>query len=499
VYANASEIDEDDGTKYPGGSLNMSGGAIYNNTAVIGGDDIAAESSDELALASVGEGLTLDSTEQPITDWYYDGARFTGELDGDGNPIYDETRWAVIDEDGNPYRYTYKKPDNEVTVYLKAAHCIHTFGELITDIKPTCTEPGSGHGICSSCGDEAEETIEANGHSWDTDYTIDNEPTCTTEGSKSIHCQNCDEVKNRELIPVTEHIESDWSVDAEANCITEGSRHKKCETCGKLLKTEVIPLTEHHPSEDWKTDENEHWKVCTVCDEKLQRTSHTFGDLSIDKPPTCTEPGSSHRICSGCGYKEEETIETKGHSYGETMVKEATCEEDGYSYHTCTVCGYTETIEEFKATGHTFSDWEKLNETQHKLVCKCGEVEYQNHAWNAGEVTKAPTDKEEGEKTFTCTVCGETKTEAIPMITESDVNIDIDGDGKPNVNIDTDGDGKPDVNIDTTGDGKPDTNLINPTDTGSNDMLCLVFFTGIAMVAIVLIFVICKKTKKVSE
>ncbi|WP_434311342.1 YDG domain-containing protein [Hominifimenecus sp. rT4P-3] len=40
-----------------------------------------------------------------------------------------------------------------------------------------------------------------------------------------------------------------------------------------------------------------------------------------------------------------------------------------------------------------------------------------------------------------------------------DVNIDTDGDGKPDVNIDTDGDGKPDVNIDTNGDGKPDVNI----------------------------------------
>ncbi len=40
-----------------------------------------------------------------------------------------------------------------------------------------------------------------------------------------------------------------------------------------------------------------------------------------------------------------------------------------------------------------------------------------------------------------------------------DVNIDTDKDGKPDVNIDTDGDGKPDINIDTDGDGKPDINI----------------------------------------
>ncbi len=40
-----------------------------------------------------------------------------------------------------------------------------------------------------------------------------------------------------------------------------------------------------------------------------------------------------------------------------------------------------------------------------------------------------------------------------------DINIDIDGDGKPDINIDIDGDGKPDINIDIDGDGKPDINI----------------------------------------
>ena len=35
------------------------------------------------------------------------------------------------------------------------------------------------------------------------------------------------------------------------------------------------------------------------------------------------------------------------------------------------------------------------------------------HSWNDGEVTKEPTCKDEGEKTYTCTICGETKTETI--------------------------------------------------------------------------------------
>ena len=39
-----------------------------------------------------------------------------------------------------------------------------------------------------------------------------------------------------------------------------------------------------------------------------------------------------------------------------------------------------------------------------------------SHSWDAGKVTKQPTATEEGVKTHTCTVCGATKTEAIPKL-----------------------------------------------------------------------------------
>ena len=44
-----------------------------------------------------------------------------------------------------------------------------------------------------------------------------------------------------------------------------------------------------------------------------------------------------------------------------------------------------------------------------KLVCT-------NHAWDAGEVVTAPTYKTEGTKKYTCTKCGETKTETIAKL-----------------------------------------------------------------------------------
>ncbi|MFQ7010738.1 MAG: S-layer homology domain-containing protein [Oscillospiraceae bacterium] len=80
------------------------------------------------------------------------------------------------------------------------------------------------------------------------------------------------------------------------------------------------------------------------------------------------------------------------HDYAVTVTA-PTCTEKGYTTHTC-ACGdsYVDTYTD--ALGH---------------------------AWDEGKVTKAATETETGVKTFTCTRCGETKTEVIPATGSVDV------------------------------------------------------------------------------
>ena len=80
------------------------------------------------------------------------------------------------------------------------------------------------------------------------------------------------------------------------------------------------------------------------------------------------------------------------HSYKD-VVTAPTCTEKGYTTHTC-ACGdsYVDTY-----------------------------VDALGHAWDNGKVTKEPTETETGVKTFTCTRCGETKTETIPATGVMDV------------------------------------------------------------------------------
>ena len=117
---------------------------------------------------------------------------------------------------------------------------------------------------------------------------------------------------------------------------------------------------------------------------------------------TCTEAGSIVETCDKCGETvSTQTIEATGHAWnnGENTT-EATCTEDGVKTYTCTAtnCGETKT-EEIPATGH---------------------------AWNNGEITTEATCTEDGEMTYTCIAnnCGETKTEEIPATGHADNNTD---------------------------------------------------------------------------
>lgn len=68
---------------------------------------------------------------------------------------------------------------------------------------------------------------------------------------------------------------------------------------------------------------------------------------------------------------------------------------------------------------HKFADaWQK-DAANHWKGCKCGEKsDVAAHTYNAGVVTKQPTETETGIKTYTCSVCGATKTEMIPVVSK---------------------------------------------------------------------------------
>ena len=145
-----------------------------------------------------------------------------------------------------------------------------------------------------------------------------------------------------------------------ATCGKAGRVDTICGNCGEVISTRELPPTGAH---DW-------------------------GNGVVTTAPTETTPGARTFTCTVCGDIREETIPATGaHDYQFTKNVAPTCTDGGYDLYTCSGCGATERRNLTDAAGHK---------------------------WDNGTVTTAPTETTPGVRTFTCTVCDQTRTEAIP-------------------------------------------------------------------------------------
>ena len=86
---------------------------------------------------------------------------------------------------------------------------------------------------------------------------------------------------------------------------------------------------------------------------------HDFGEWITSTSPTCTEEGLEVCYCTGCDFKQEQTIPATGHSYGYysswNTVTEATCASKGLEEYVCPICEtVTETRETDILSNHDF-------------------------------------------------------------------------------------------------------------------------------------------------
>ena len=150
--------------------------------------------------------------------------------------------------------------------------------------------------------------------------------------------------------------------------------------------------------------------------------------------PTCNGKGySGDTYCKSCNKKIQSgtDIAALGHDMArEVSAKvEATCTTDGKeAVKGCTRCDHTEGGEKIAALGHDFTkeftvDTEATcttagSKSRHCSRCEekteITEIPKSDHAWDDGKITKEATETEEGVKTYSCKVCGVTRTETIP-------------------------------------------------------------------------------------
>ena len=125
---------------------------------------------------------------------------------------------------------------------------------------------------------------------------------------------------------------------------------------------------------------------------KVHNCENHWDDGKITTTPTCTKTGVKQYTCTICSETKTEEIAALGHDYSSdwTIDTAAACETVGSKSHHCTRCDSKKDVTEIPASG--------------------------KHTWNNGVITKPATIAEEGVKTYTCTICGVTRTETIAKL-----------------------------------------------------------------------------------
>ena len=475
---------EPEGKQFKGWSTSADGSVISGTTYEVSSDTTfyAIWESKEYSIivtdgkATIGAGSEISKAAQGTT------ITLTANAAPDGK-VFD--KWVVESgnttlEDANSETTTFIMPDSEVSV--KATYTIphtHTYDQEIQ--KPEtlksaadCTNDAVYFKSCS-CGEiSTTETFTAAGtqlgHAWASDWSKDTDnhwkecSRCHEKKDEAAHDYGsdniCDTCGYDKTVPHTHNL---TLVPAKAPTCTEkgNTAYYTCDGCDKWFedatgaseitdKTSVILAATGHSASDWKSDNTDHWKECTVvgCGVIIEgsKAAHTAGEWIIDTPATATTSGSKHKECTVCGYTmATETIPATGggehtHSYGSEWKNDAdnhwhecscgdkkdtaahtagewiidtpaTATADGTKHKECTVCGYTMTTETIPATGggeHTHSygsEW-KYNADNHWHECSCGDKADKAAHDFKWVVDKEATATKKGSKHEECKVCG---------------------------------------------------------------------------------------------
>ena len=147
----------------------------------------------------------------------------------------------------------------------------HDWDEGVITTEPTCTTKGVKTFTCNNCKTTKTEEVNALGHDYSKDWTIDKKATCTKEGSKSHHCTRCDSKKDVTSISKKEHEWDNGTVTKESTDKETGIKTYKCKNCNET-KTEVIPVNKDESNVDSEAP------VIDVSSAKLSTKSATKGD-----------------------------------------------------------------------------------------------------------------------------------------------------------------------------------------------------------------------------
>ena len=221
----------------------------------------------------------------------------------------------------------------------------HTFGNWETDREPTETEEGLKHRVCSVCGYRQEAGIAEKQHQ----HTFLN--TWESDDDYHWHVASCHVgvVSGMEA-----HDYSEWSTDSEPTETQPGVQSRTCSVCEHVQYREIEkPGHAHTYAEEWSYDSDNHWHAatCEHADSKDSFGGHVFGEWGTISDSTESEHGIKQRVCSTCGYVDEEELPLAPHQH----TFSTDWANDGlYHWHPST-CGHADAVSGKEE--HDFGSW----------------------------------------------------------------------------------------------------------------------------------------------
>ena len=356
---------------------------LYQNVAE---KDLPAFDSDDDANNGKKVIESLDTLlkwckSDPVDTWEMTRNDETQTIQGNRNVFidYPEYAWLVFGQD---------IPNDMKTPSGEAAHaapaCDHAWGDGVVTTEPTCTAAGVKTYTCSKCGNTKTEEIPALGH---------------IDENKDELCDRCGAKLGEDPKPTgNKYVKAASLKDGDEVVLFNPAQ-------GKALSKEIVAT---------------YYKVGTA-------VTPTDGVLETSDTAivwTVAADGTGFNLINDEGKK----LSIEGTFSSIPYDKE----NDAWTVQTAATAGCVYVVNEngkyisWSSKGnfaaYTF-DATKEADYALELYVKTADAPHV-HTWDEGKVTTEPTCTKAGVKTYTCTVCKETKTEAVAALGHVDADKD---------------------------------------------------------------------------
>ncbi len=291
----------------------------------------------------------------------------------------------------------------------------------------------------------------------DAEYSVKTSPTCTTTGiglwiSDSFESDQFTVQRKEVTIAALGHDLTEHPAVSET-CTEQGSTaYWSCSRCGKFFgdsscNTEInegswiIPAKEHAwnaPTYTWSAD-NKSVTAIRICgnDASHFETETVSTTYEVTKPATCEAKGETTYTASftnkafAVQTRTVEDIQPKGHDWGaptytwsadnQSVTAIRICKNDAAHYETETKPAFYSVITQPTCEEEGMGVWTsaEFENKAFKVQSKNEPIAENGHDWDEGVIITPSTCSETGIKLFTCSVCGKTMTEDIPIDPEA--------------------------------------------------------------------------------